>query len=81
MEYPRQFTLIEKLLELDKVQLQVVRGLLTIREALNQRIRIMTECSVILQDMLRYELGEEFLDGCDKRGTGDTDRKDEPIEF
>lgn len=74
MEYPRRITLSEKLSELDKVQSQVVKGMITIREALNQRIRIMTECSIILQDMLRYDLGEEPLRNSDTR-------EEQAIEF
>ena len=58
MEYPRKITLIDKFSELDKVQSQVVKGMITIREALNQRIKIITECQEILREMLRYELGE-----------------------
>ena len=58
MEYPRKMTLIDKFSELEKVQSQVVKGMITIREALNQRITIMTECQEILREMLRYELGE-----------------------
>jgi hypothetical protein len=58
MEYPRKMTLIEKFSELDKVQSQVVKGMITIREALNQRIRIMTECQEILREMIKYDLGE-----------------------
>ena len=74
MEYPRRITLSEKLSELDKVQSQVVKGMITIREALNQRIRILTECSIILQDMLRYDLGEEPLRNSDTR-------EEQAIEF
>ena len=50
--------LVSKLKELDKIQEQVVRGLISIREALNQRVRVMTECQVILREMIDYELGE-----------------------
>ena len=74
MEYPRRITLSEKLSELDKVQSQVIKGMITIREALNQRIRILTECSIILQDMLRYDLGEEPLRNSDTR-------EEQAIEF
>ena len=55
---PMELQLKNKIDELDKVQSQVVKGLITIREALNQRIRIMTECQVMLQEMVKYELGE-----------------------
>ena len=74
MEYPRRITLSEKLSELDKVQSQVVKGMITIREALNQRIRILTECSIILQDVLRYDLGEEPLRNSEAR-------EEQAIEF
>jgi len=50
-------TLIEKIQELDKVQEQVVRGLITIREALNQRIRVMSEAQEILNAMIDHDLG------------------------
>lgn len=55
---PREMQLRNKVDELDKVQSQVVKGMITIREALNQRVRVMTECQIILQEMVKYELGE-----------------------
>jgi hypothetical protein len=50
--------LIKKLKELDKIQEQVARGLITIREALNYRVWVMTQCQAILKEMVAYELGE-----------------------
>ncbi len=55
---PLVMQLKNKIDELDKVHSQIVKGIITVREALNQRIRIMTECQVILQKMVKYELGE-----------------------
>jgi hypothetical protein len=55
---PMEMQLKNKIDELDKVHSQIVKGIITVREALNQRIRIMTECQVILQKMVKYELGE-----------------------
>ena len=55
---PMVMQLKNKIDELDKVQSQVVKGLITIREALNQRVRVLTECQAILHDMVKYELGE-----------------------
>lgn len=50
-------TVIKKIQELDKVQEQVRRGIITIREALNQRVHIMVETKEMLNTMLEYDLG------------------------
>jgi len=57
-EAPTSDVLISKIQELDKVQTQVVKGIITIREALNQRVSIMTEAQQILREMVKYDLGE-----------------------
>jgi len=57
-EAPTSNVLISKIQELDKVQTQVVKGIITIREALNQRVSIMTEAQQILREMVKYDLGE-----------------------
>jgi hypothetical protein len=57
-EAPTSDALISKIHELDKVQTQVVKGIITIREALNQRVSIMTEAQQILREMVKYDLGE-----------------------
>ena len=49
---------ISKLEELNAVQQQVSRGIITIREALSQRVRILTEVQVLVREMLVYDLGE-----------------------
>ena len=49
---------ISKLEELNVVQQQVSRGIITIREALSQRVRILTEVQVLVREMLDYDLGE-----------------------
>jgi archaellum component FlaC len=49
---------INKLQELDKVQDQVARGIITVREALSQRIRILTDVQALVREMLVYDLGE-----------------------
>ena len=55
---PKVMQLKNKIDELDKVHSQIVKGIITVREALNQRIRIMSDCQDILHEMLKYELGE-----------------------
>ncbi len=50
-------TVINKVQELDKVHEQVVRGLITIREALNQRVRVMAEAKEMLNTMIDHDLG------------------------
>ncbi len=57
---PMGMQLKNKIDELDKVHSQIVKGIITVREALSQRIRIMTECQAILQDMVHYELTGEI---------------------
>ena len=55
---PMVMRLKNKIDELDKVHTQLVKGMITVREALSQRIRIMTDCQAILKEMIAYELGE-----------------------
>ena len=55
---PLVFQLKNKIDELDIVHSQIIKGIVTVREALNQRIRIMTECQAILKEMIAYDLGE-----------------------
>lgn len=50
-------TVINKVQELEKVHEQVVRGLITIREALNQRVRVMVEAQEMLSTMIDHDLG------------------------
>ncbi len=50
-------TVINKVQELDKVHEQVVRGIITIREALNQRVRVMVEAKEMLNTMIDHDLG------------------------
>ena len=55
---PMEMQLRNKIDELDKVQSQIAKGMITVREALNQRFRIMTDCQAILREMIAYDLGE-----------------------
>ena len=49
-------TVIRKVQELDKVQEQVARGLITIREALNQRVRVLTDAKEMLSALIDHDL-------------------------
>jgi|APGre2960657404_1045060.scaffolds.fasta_scaffold26205_1 hypothetical protein len=47
-----------KLNELDLVDAQMRRGIITARECVSQRVRVLSDASAILKGMIRYELGE-----------------------
>ena len=47
-----------KLNELDLVDAQMRRGIITARECLDQRVRVLSDASAILKGMIRYDLGE-----------------------
>lgn len=49
-------TVIRKVQELDKVQEQVARGLITIREALNQRVRVLADAKEMLSALIDHDL-------------------------
>ena len=47
-----------KLNELDTVDAQMRRGIITARECVSQRVRVLSDASAILKGMIRYEIGE-----------------------
>jgi hypothetical protein len=49
--------LLDKLKELDRVDEQMRRGVVTAREAVDQRVRVLGDANAILKAMLFYELG------------------------
>jgi len=49
--------LLDKLKELDRIDEQMRRGIVTAREAVDQRVRILGDANAILKAMLFYELG------------------------
>ena len=49
-------TVIRKVQELDKVQEQVARGLITIREALSQRVRVLADAKEMLSALIDHDL-------------------------
>lgn len=51
--------LIDKLAEFGKIDAQLRRGMLTVREALNQRIRIGCDANALLKQIIKHDLGIE----------------------
>ena len=47
-----------KLNELDLVDAQMRRGMITARECVSQRVRVLSDASALVKGMIRYELGE-----------------------
>jgi len=55
---PPMARLLDKLKELDRVDAQMRKGILTARECVSQRVRVLSDASAILKGMILYEIGE-----------------------
>jgi len=49
--------LMDKLAEFGKIDTQLGRGMITVREALSQRIRIGCDANALLKQIIKHDLG------------------------